>query len=48
MYERNRGIVAHFLNLVIEVLLWNKKEKQNAAGHVLYEPFTDSPSIKNL
>ena len=33
-------IVAHFLNLfiVIELLLWNRKERQNAIGYVLKGP----------
>ena len=40
MYEWNRKTVAHFLNLliVIELLSWNKKERQNVVGHVLIEP----------
>ena len=40
MHERNRQTVAHFLNLliVIELLSWNKKERQNVVGHVLIEP----------
>ena len=40
MHEWNRQTVAHFLNLliVIELLSWNKKERQNVVGHVLIEP----------
>ena len=36
-----RRTVAHFFNLLIvtELLLWNRKERQNAIGHVLFEPF---------
>ena len=50
MYERNRRIVAHYLNLliVIELLLWNRKERQNAVGHVLYEPFRVSAGVFSL
>ena len=34
-----KQIVAHFLNLLVvtELLLWNRKERQNAVGHVLFE-----------
>ena len=40
MHEWNRQTVAHFLNLliVIELLSWNTKERQNVVGHVLIEP----------
>ena len=33
MYESNKSIVAHFLNLfiVIGLLLWNRKERRNAS-----------------
>ena len=50
MYERNRRIVAHYLNLliVIELLLWNRKERQNAVGHVLYKPFRVSAGVFSL
>ena len=41
-------MVAHFLNLliVIELLLWNRKERQNAVGHVFFESFSVSVGIE--
>ena len=41
MYKWNRRIVPHFLNLliVIELLLWNRKERQNAVDYVLFKAF---------
>ena len=43
-----RQIIAHFLNLliVIELLLWNRKERQNGLRHVLFEPFRVSVGIE--
>ena len=43
-----RWIVAHFLNLLItiELLLWNRKERQNADGYVLFEPFRVSTGVE--
>ena len=43
-----RQIVAHFLNLliVIELLLWNKKERQNAVRYVFFDPFRVSAGIE--
>ena len=41
MYKWNRRIVPHFLNLliVIELLLWNRQERQNAVDYVLFKAF---------
>ena len=43
-----RQIVAHFLNLLIvtELLLWNRKERQNGVRHVPFEPFMVSAGIE--
>ena len=48
MHEWNRQTVAHFLNLliVIELLSWNKKERQNVVGHVRFEPIRVSVGIE--
>ena len=49
MNETGLGwIVAHFLNLliVIELSLWNRKERQNAVGHVLFKPFRVSAGVE--
>ena len=41
-------IVAHFLNLliVIELSLWNRKERQNAVGPVLFKLFRVSVGVE--
>ena len=43
-----RRIVAHFLNLLVvtEWLLWNRKERQNAVGHALFELFMVSAGVE--
>ena len=51
MYELNRRKVncnSFFCNLliVIELLLWNRKERQNAVGQVLFEPFMVSAGLE--
>ena len=49
MNETSAGwIKAHFLNLliVIELLLWNRKERQNAVVHVLLELFRVSTGVE--
>ena len=41
-------IVAHFLNLliVIDLLLWSRKERQNPVGHVFFELFRVSVDVE--
>ena len=43
-----RPVAAYFSNLsiVTESFLWNRKEMQNAVGHVLFEPFRVSVGIE--
>ena len=37
-FLKQAGIVIHFLNSLIQLLLWNKESK-SAVGHVLFEPW---------
>ena len=53
MYEifsflKQAGIVIHFLNLliVIQLILWNRKERYSTVGHALFKPVRVSASIE--
>ena len=48
LFLKQAGIIIHFLSLqiIIELLLWNRKESYSTVGHALFESVKVSAGVE--